>query len=371
MDKVLIVDHELENLRKAREGFKDLHHFELLTATSIKDGIFVLENNRISVLATSIRMPESDGLELIAYMTQKFPSTPIVAILDEDDPKPWFSDRDGHAGVLYYIEKPFSFGQLASAIFVGLNLRDEGLSHKGLAMKNFLPLVVIGKKTCRLEVRLSAQKKGFLYFREGKLIDAHTEETAGEAAAKEMAGWQGVQLAFSRLPADRQKRKIKSDTMTVAKATWKKDTKAAAVKEATAPPTPPKPPKGASKLETALLKNVNILRTIKGYKGLAIINSEGKVLAKDVVDESIDFSAYAEMISGLFIHCTKTMAQKGMEKCQGMSLHTPQGILIMRATDLYAGGNFRFLGMMNEDGNSFFMELQLKTIIPKILSELG
>ena len=369
MDKVLIVDHELENLRKAREGFKDLHHFELLTASSIKDGIPVLESNRISVLVTAIHMPESDGLELIAYMTRKFPSTPIVAILDEDDPKPWFSDRGGHAGVLYYIEKPFSFGKLASAIFVGLNLRDEGLSHKGLMMKNFLPLVVISKKTCRLEVLLSSQKNGFLYFREGKLIDAHSDYMTGDAAAKEMAGWQGVQLTFSELPPDRQQRRVKSDIMTVAKATWKKNLKASTGK--LAPHAPPKPAEGASKLESALFKNVGILRTIKGYKGLAIVNGEGKVLVKDSVDDSIDFSTYAMAISDLYTHCSKTMNQKGMEKCQGLSLHTPHGILIMRTTDLYATGNYRFLGMMDEDGNGFFMQLQLKTIIPKILSELA
>jgi len=370
MDKVLIVDYEKKNLEKARKGFKDMHHFELLTASSVKMAIELLEKNRVSVLATDVHMPETDGLELIAYMTRKFPSTPVIVILDENDPKPWFSERDGHVGVLYYIEKPFSFGRLASAIFVGLNLRDEGLSHKGLMMKNFLPLVVISRRTCRIEVMLNSKKNGFLYFKDGKLLNAHSEFLTGEAAAKEMVGWQGVQLTFSELPPEYGKPMIKTDVMTIAKATWKANTSPKAAKPS-ADKAPAKPAKPASKLDTALLKNISILRTIKGYRGLAIVNADGKILAQDIVDEAVNFPLAAEVLSESYTQCSKIMLQKGFNRCNGLAIHTPEGILIMRTTDLYASGNYRFLCLMTEDGNGFFMQMQLKIIIPKILSELS
>ncbi|NOY67947.1 MAG: response regulator [Deltaproteobacteria bacterium] len=365
MDKVLIVDYEKKNLEKARQGFKDMHHFELLTASSVKMAIELLEKNRISVLATDVHMPGTDGLELIAYMTRKFPSTPIIVILDENDPKPWFSERDGHVGVLYYIEKPYSFGRLASAIFVGLNLRDEGLSHKGIMMKNFLPLVVILRRTCRMEVMLNSKKNGFLYFKDGKLLDAHSEFLTGEAAAKEMATWQGVQVTFSDLPPEYGKPMIKMDTMTIAKATWKTDTFSKTAKPSAAPAKP------ASKLEAALLKNIGILRTIKGYRGLAIVNAAGNILASDIVDQAVDFSLAAEALSDMYSHCSKVMLKKGFKRCNGLALHTPEGLLMMRTTDLYASGNYRFLCLMTEDGNGFFMQMQLKIIIPKILSGIS
>lgn len=369
MDKVLIVDYEKKNLEKARKGFKDMHHFELLTASSVKMAIELLEKNRVSVLATDVHMPETDGLELIAYMTRKFPSTPIIVILDENDPRPWFSERNGHVGVLYYIEKPYSFGRLASSIFVGLNLRDEGLSHKGIMMKNFLPLMVILRKTCRMEVMLNSKKNGFLYFKDGKLVDAHSDFLSGEAAAKEMASWQGVQVTFSDLPPEYGKPMIKMDIMAIAKATWKIDTFSKSVRPSAAPAKPAK--KAASKLEVALLKNIGILRTIKGYRGLAIVNADGNILANDIVDESVNFSLAAEALSDMYSYCSKVMLKKGFKRCNGISLHTPEGLLMMRTTDLYASGNYRFLCLMSEDGNGFFMQMQLKIIIPKILSALS
>ncbi|MBS3731322.1 MAG: response regulator, partial [Desulfobacterales bacterium] len=194
MDKVLIVDNDRENLSKVREGFKDLHHFELITETNVKAAIDKLRASRISVLATGIHLPQKDGLELLAFMTRHFPSIPCIIMLEENDPKPWFSDRTGHTGVLYFLKKPISFGRLASAIFVGLNLRDEGQTRHGMNMKNFLPLVAIARKTCRLEVRSGAREKGFFYFDAGKLINARVDEMEGDKAAKRIAGWQNIQL---------------------------------------------------------------------------------------------------------------------------------------------------------------------------------
>lgn len=367
MDKVLIVDYEKKNLEKARQGFKDMHHFELLTAGSVKMAVELLQKNRISVVALDIHMPGNDGLELIAYMTRKFPSIPIIVILDEDDPRPWFSERASHTGVLYYISKPFSFGRLASAIFVGLNLRDEGLSHKGLLMKNFLPLLAILKKTCRLEVMMNSKKNGYLYIKDGRLLDAHCEFLTGEAAAKEIAGWEGVQLKFSGLPAEHDKPVIKEDIMTFANARWKVD----AVSKPKNQVAPEKPGQKLSKLDRALLTNIGLLRTVKGYRGLAIVNAEGRIMAKDVVDESVDFELAAGVLNDVYIHCGKVILQKGFQRCNGLTIHTPEGILMMQTTDLYASGNYRFICLMREDGNAFFMQIQLKNIIPKILSKLS
>ncbi|MCF8037464.1 MAG: response regulator, partial [Desulfobacteraceae bacterium] len=78
MDKVLIVDNDRENLSRVREGFKDLHHFELITATNVNAAIDKLNASRISVLATGIHLPQKDGLELLAFMTRHFPSMPCI-----------------------------------------------------------------------------------------------------------------------------------------------------------------------------------------------------------------------------------------------------------------------------------------------------
>lgn len=377
MDKVLIVDSDKANLDKIEKGFKELHHFELLTAQSGKSAISILKKTKITVLVTDINLPDVDGVQLLAYMTRNHPSTPCVVMLEPGKPRPWFTDRTGHEDVLYYLEKPFEFGALASIIFVGLNLKDEGLTLKGMTLKNFLPLIVLSRKTCQMEVDSGSQKKGFLYFDTGVLLDAHHNNTTGDQAAKDMAKWESVSISFAKLPKEKNEQKIHTKLLEIAGAIWKEKAKpkpppqkpaapkATATKTATQTPLPAA---GHSKLQTGLSRHVNIIKTIKGYSGLAILNPDGNILAYDVADNSIDFKGFAKEFNNLFAQCSTTVRQKGMDQCTGLTIHTKKAVIIMMTSDVYKEGNFRFIGIMSPEGNGFFMQSQLLRVIPQILA---
>lgn len=377
MDKVLIVDSDKANLDRIEKGFKELHHFELLTAQSGKSAISILKKTKITVLITDINLPDVDGVQLLAYMTRNHPSTPCVVMLEPGKPRPWFTDRTGHEDVLYYLEKPFEFGALASIIFVGLNLKDEGLTMKGMTLKNFLPLIVLSRKTCQMEIDSGSQKKGFLYFDTGVLLDAHYNNTTGDQAAKDMAKWESVSISFAKLPKDKNEQKIHTKLLGIAGAIWKEKAKpkpppqkpaapkATATKTATQAPLPAA---GQSKLQTALSRHANIIKTIKGYKGLAILSPDGNILAHDVTDNSIDFKGFAKEFNNLFAQCSTTVRQKGMDQCTGLTIHTKKAVIIMMTSDVYKEGNFRFIGIMSPEGNGFFMQSQLLRVIPQILA---
>ncbi|PIP38922.1 MAG: hypothetical protein COX19_09985 [Desulfobacterales bacterium CG23_combo_of_CG06-09_8_20_14_all_51_8] len=367
MDKVLIVDSDSENLKKIENGFKELHHFQLLTAQDGKSAIDLLKKTKASVLITDINLSDMDGIHLLAYMTRNHPSTPCVVMLGPGKPRPWFTDRTGHEDVLYYIEKPFEFGTLASIIFVGLNLKDEGLTLKGMTLKNFLPLMVLSRTTCLMEVTSGAQKKGYLYFDTGVLLDAHYNNTSGDQAAKDMAGWESVGITFSKLPENRKKQKIQTKVLEIAGAIWKEKAipKPAPRSAAPAPSSAPAPVE--SKLQTALSRHVGILKTIKGYRGMAILNPEGKILAFDTADPSVNFDLFAKEFNHLFAECSKTVSQKGLNRCTGLTVHTEKAVVVMMASDVYKQGNFKFIGMMSPEGNGFFMQSQLLRVIPQVL----
>lgn len=372
MDKVLIVENQRSTLEQIRSGFRDLHHFELLTASSLKTAADILSSTRIAVLATGIHLPQGDGLDLLGLMTRKHPSIPCIAILEKDDPKPWFIDRTGHTGVLYYLKKPFSFSRLASAIFVGLNLRDEGQTRNGMTMTNFLPLLAIARKTCRMDIKSGSRQKGICYLDRGRLLNARTAELEGDAAAKQIAQWRGIYLSFSPLADKDRQARTNIDLLTLAKATWEKGARPADNSQAVPAYESRTEGRIGSKLEDALHKHAGILRSAKGYKGLAIVSSNGEVLANDISYRAdIDFSAIAEMANQIYTDCSRHLSRKGLGRCRGLSLHTEQGILLVHNTDMYTSGNFRFLALMAEDGNCFFIQTQLKTIIPKILSEVA
>ncbi|MFO7930242.1 MAG: response regulator [Thermodesulfobacteriota bacterium] len=372
MDKVLIVDNDRENLSRVREGFRDLHHFDLITATNVKSATDKLRGTRVSVVATSIHLPHKDGLDLIAFMSANFPSVPCIILLEENDPKPWFTDRTGHTGVLYFLKKPFSFGRLASAIFVGLNLRDEGQTRYGIHIKNFLPLIAIAEKTCRLEIRSGNRKKGYMYFLEGGLLNARVENLEGDEAAKHIAAWQGVRLAFSELKPENRKKRVNTDLLTLARADWEKGARPGKKEKKMYPNESIRQNRSKSRLEEALYKQGGIIRTARGYKGMAVTDGEGQVLANDIANgTNIDFTSTAQTLNGMYTECSKQAGREGLGRCRAMSLHTDQGIIIVQTTDVYTGGNYRFLVLMAEEGNTFFVHTQLKTVIPRILSQIS
>lgn len=372
MDKVLIVENHRRTLQQIKEGFRDLHHFELLTASTLKTAVDIMNTTRISVLATGIHLPQGDGLDLLALMTRKYSSIPCIVMLEKEDSKPWFIDRTGHTGVLYYLKKPFSFGKLASAIFVGLNLRDEGQTRNGLAMTNFLPLIAIARKTCKMEVKSGARQKGVLFFENGRLIDARTTDLKEDAAAKQIAEWRAIQFAFSPLPLQNRESRVSIDLMSLAKAAWEKGSQQAEDQSVPSRLRPAPRLTTGSKFEEALQKHAGILRSTRGYKGIAITNSNGDILASDSSEKAdIDFNAVSEMSCQMFTDCSRHLGRKGLGRCQGLSLHTEHGILIIRTTDVYVNGNFRFLALMSGEGNCYFLQTQLNTLIPKILSEIS
>lgn len=366
MDKVLIADSDREHVSTIRKGFKELHHFELLTALSGKTALETLQQQKVSVFVTDIFFPDMQGIDLLAYMTQNYPSTPCIVMLEQGKPKPWFSNRGGNEDLLYYLEKPFEFGALASMIFVGLNLKDEGLTRRGMTLRNLLPLVEISSKTCRMEVVSGGGKKGFLYFHNGVLLDAIFNNKSGEDAAREMTGWDGIKISFSDLPDKRKIININAKLMDIADAKWKKTV----TSRSAAPPAPaqPAPPEPASKIEGALKRYAGVLKTIKGYMGLAILSSDGTILATDSAAEPVDFKLFSSDFNSMYFNCNKTLHQKGFDQCTGFTIHTKKGIIIMMSSDVYKHGNFRFIGLMAPEGNGYFLQVQLEKVIPQILA---
>jgi response regulator RpfG family c-di-GMP phosphodiesterase len=71
---ILYIDDEESNLRIFKSTFRK--EFNILLAKSAKEGIKILETNKVDVLITDQRMPEMTGLELLKEINQLFPDIP-------------------------------------------------------------------------------------------------------------------------------------------------------------------------------------------------------------------------------------------------------------------------------------------------------
>ena len=126
MDKVLIVDDDLESLNILKEGLQKYEgQFEVVTALDRKGAIEVLKRKPISVLVMDFVMPKVGGLELLSYMTKNHPQIPCIAMTDPNDTE--IKKKAGRGNILRYIDKPPDFNELAGAIIEGLDFLDEGI----------------------------------------------------------------------------------------------------------------------------------------------------------------------------------------------------------------------------------------------------
>ena len=375
MDKVLIVDGNADFVASLKDGVDKMHQFEILTASDGEAAIEVLSQNKVAVFVTDINTPKLDGLELLAYITQEHASTPCIVMTDYG--KPWFRKRMDQQEVLYHLEKPFEIGALASAIFVGLNLRDEGINYKGMTMSSILPLIEIEQKTCRMEIKSSGKGKGYLYFDEGVLIDAHFKGLTGEKAALEISEWDRIVFKLSDLPRRRTRTRVKTHLMDMAGATWMREETEAIEEESTTSPgvvleesTTSSPAVDLETTNRVLQRHLEEFKSIKGYRAVAVVSTNGDILSSDQAMGEIDLDRLAVGMSSIYSVAEETIAQAGLKDSEALTLHTKQGVVLVVSSPLQTMAGIRLMGITAPDGNWFYMKVQLENLFPKLMAEL-
>ena len=207
---VLLVDDDTEMLHALKEGLKRyVESFAVLLAEDGVQALGVLKQNIISLVVTDLKMPNMDGLELLAHIMQHYPDIPVIIITGYSTPEMEKLAREG--GAVGYIAKPFLIENLARQILTTLRKESEGGTLHNISSGMFLQLIEMEQKTCtiRLEEKTSA-RKGILFFSDGELYDARVNNMQGESAAHEIFSWDAVNLSIQNGCAIKEN-KIKSD----------------------------------------------------------------------------------------------------------------------------------------------------------------
>ena len=211
---MLVVDDE-DTLRMIMVGrFEDYQdRFNVFTASNGKEAVKILESETIDLVVTDLKMPEMDGIELIAYMSANFPSTPTIAASAYCTPE--IQAKLEGLGTLRVMDKPVNLDLLAQTVLKGLEQSHQGGSLSGISLSSFLQIIEMEEKSCMVEVHGEAQQRGFFYLIQGELHDAVCGQKNGEDAACEMVAWENVQLYLKDLPRKKPERRINKSLMSV------------------------------------------------------------------------------------------------------------------------------------------------------------
>jgi YesN/AraC family two-component response regulator len=190
---VLIVDDEKLFLKSIADGLKSYekkYRFKMLAAQNGQEALKCFESNDIALLVTDLRMPEMDGITLIAHVHNRYPAVPVIVMTAFGSPQ--IEKQIKKMGILHYLEKPIGFKELLDHVLHELNRRKKSRI-EGVTLASFLQLIWMEKMTCTLTVK-SAADTGTLCILNGDLKNAGVKDEDGLDAALEILDWENVTI---------------------------------------------------------------------------------------------------------------------------------------------------------------------------------
>ncbi len=150
--RVHVVDDRLEMAETIADGLCDLGFKATGEASSVR-AAELLETNKVDALVTDLRMPEVDGLELLALSQRLLPERPVIIMTA-------FGAIDTaiesiKRGAAHYVTKPFKLEELAIFLtrsFEQLELRAEAVRLKRALKTTEVERRVIGGSRVMKEV---------------------------------------------------------------------------------------------------------------------------------------------------------------------------------------------------------------------------
>ena len=198
---VLLVDDDPGTLHVLQSGLSTvLDLTDVVTAGNGREALEILENRVIDVLVTDLAMPVMDGFFLIAAVNNRFPSLPVV-VLSAMTLRDLDARLSGYRG-LSVLTKPADYHDVATAVVDALERVELG-HVEGIPLTAVLQLVESERRSCLMSIT-SGRRKGRLYFKSGKLVNAFSDDfgVEGEAAAHDILAWEETVIEFGHLPED-------------------------------------------------------------------------------------------------------------------------------------------------------------------------
>ncbi len=176
---ILIVDDEETPLRRLKRSL-DKENYSTFTATNGMDGLEIINNNKIDVVITDIKMPGIDGLELLSRAKKMYPDIEVIVITGHGDQEVAVSAL--RAGAIDYLCKPIDLDELL--LSVNKTVERIGLNRTSLYRNRELKLSkeIVSKMNEELERKVTERTEK-LSETQSQLMHTSKLATLGEMSA--------------------------------------------------------------------------------------------------------------------------------------------------------------------------------------------
>ena len=201
--KILLLDDDADWLALCRDLLSGLPSLpELLTATTAKRALSLLETEPVRLLVCDLKMPRMDGLQVLSIVRRQFPDVRTVVLSGLEDEE--YRSRAYALGVdLFWqkIEMQRNAKQFNDCLEALLG-RDGETGFRGLQSKSLMDIIqmeCLSRSSTVLRIKrgpLTAK----LWIQDGELIDAETDGARGAAAFQRALAWRTG--SFENLPPE-------------------------------------------------------------------------------------------------------------------------------------------------------------------------
>jgi CheY-like chemotaxis protein len=201
--KILLLDDDQDLLELYREMLARLpSQPEIHTASSGARAIALLESESFSLLVSDLNMPKMDGLQVLTIVRRKFPQLRTAVMTSVVDAQ--FRTRAYAMGIDLFLEKPNSSQEIAFFLdcIESLLGREMDGGFRGVQSKSLVDIIqleCLSQGSSVLKIT-NGSFSGKIWFENGQMIDAETQDLTGETAFRRILAWKAGN--FEILPAD-------------------------------------------------------------------------------------------------------------------------------------------------------------------------
>lgn len=388
MHKVLIVDDEIRLLQSIEAGLTSYkERFQVLTAVNGHEAIDILQQAKIDLLVTDLRMPVMDGFELLAHVSGAYPFMPSIVMTAFATPE--IEEKVNSTGTSRLLEKPIEFDRLAEAILEGLQQEGKEGSIAGFSLANFLQLLSLEQKTCLLNVK-NRETDGYIYLELGEIGAAVAGETKGEEALFKLLACENIRITFKKLP---QKKIIKMITKPLMALLMEGMSRIDEADHQPAGPQPAdvehEPTPGTAADETTeapsdqlhtggeimgkLEDTLSKLREIEGFMAVGVFTPNGEMAAQ-VNTANLKLAEVGSLANDVLLKAQKATDVMNVGRGQVVHIDAPKAHIIARClneaddfSQSQAGkAHVHLIMLMAKDANLAMGKIKLESIIHEV-----
>jgi hypothetical protein len=137
------------------------------------------------------------------------------------------------------------------------------------------------------------------------------------------------------------------------------------------PPVKATPSALGEAYENVLADHLEIIKRTKGYKGIALYNFAGELIASDTVEDGVPLAEWGLRLTDLFRRAHEISTEENLGNSIEMTLHTADMNVLICSPGLDSKVRFYIMGFLGADGNWYYMKMELSNATARIAAEFS